>query len=1281
MPAAVSPSSPRPADTTFDRSLCLPVATLTPTPTARQSHVEARVALVWPYSNSTATFALLLVDHASRGQVKVVFRNGSAKQVANTKVGIGDIVYLALLGCEWKETVDRISTPGKRLEWDLHYRSRLILQVHPHGQKPVLIDYAAPESDPADDDTESALRSTSLNIQPPSNAFVQQKQSTIQVPYLTPVRSARTSREGTFFDSSIVSLTDDDGYIAGRGRKRTKFARHSGTWNLIDNEEEPAPESVPPQSTEDHENILDLTNATEPAAAATPRAQLRPDDERTNEPDSTLITTNDGQDPLNGGSQSPLTTPPAPSRVEATLNNGLIEGNFDPGLEQNLFDPSTIKPGGNDEDNGTQVMGPPSTPFRQLRLPQFAEMETSISTEGDVERAITPRILPLASPGLPLVSPLIQRSGVEVGYFPTYKDGLSELADNGENDPNGLATDSLLELPETGSTTSDDSLIVIEERSSQAWEPVEEQQRDPHFVEHNAVSFDGILQTSGAQETTQTEPSSLSDQWLSTLEASIAQELSNDAQSPTIDIEIDHAFSSTEVSLGPLHHVPGGSTLNRYSTGPSVMETEDLYGAPEDEVAQISRTPGQIPETENDKVAQLEHNFSEVLPSDQQADIIPVDLVGQILHSPLVLETQGYEHFPLASQDRDERRGLPDSLDGNIDSLESLDEDHIRTETHAETTALGQINVSGIENTDEVTSRAVETGELVTESLSTTALISEDLSPIPTEIGSQAAPSSAQVPLNQSQVGADNTQLPTPDQTQEETPYSAHEREHDHEHVQFADQIAPPSPQPTQKLHTIFDSENEPDKAQPPKSPSETHQHALQAKGTGVAPPRSSQRLSSRNADMLKSISSPYFTPRRSARFSTSPTREENIPLSSPQDSTFLSSPHQRTEKHQEEHRGEKSHLRHSPPLPARESLTARENGLLTPLGYYARLSSLHQYFGQLLDVIAVCSTSSTKAERAKAGPKDYHTSMHLVDPTCDTDHTLGVLTQVFRPVKKALPVAQAGDIVILHNFKVHTVGRRFALLSSESSSWSVITFTTNSDDFNVVTSGPPLEQGSAEADYALSLSHWWDNKHDTTALNETVEVMNDGRSAREPSDGPATRTRFRVKSSPIQSSQPFQSRGREETPLKENTEMQGDQRSNSDAEDGLGAGQLGGFAVSPSQPQKSLPGARRRRANMTDNISNEADKGQVLEDSDLDNPPSPLADRNERRGSTTSTAPSTITQTQGREFTPRRSARIGRSPSIVHELRDGTKYVDNTSGDGDSLIHELRDGVTYIDE
>lgn len=943
-----------------------------------------------------------------------------------------------------------------------------------------------------------------------------------------------------------------------------------------------------------------------------------------------------------------------------------------------MFVPSTIKPGGNDEENGTQVMGPPSTPFRQLRLPQLTEMETSITTEGDVERAITPRILPLASPGLPLVSPLIQRSGVEVGYFPTYKDGLSELDANGENGPDEPATDHLLELPETASTTSDESLIVVEERSSEAWEPVEWQQSDPHIVEHNAVSFDGILQTGGAQETTQTEPSSLSDQWLSTLEASIAQELSNDAQSPTITIELEHAFSSNEVSFGSLHNVPAGSKLNRYGTGPSVMETEDLYGAPEDEVAQISRTPGQILETENDNVTQLEHNPSEALPSDQQANIIPVDLVEQFLHSPLVMETQEYEQFPLAPQDRDERRDLPDSLDSNIDSGESLDEDHMRTETQAETTALGQIIVSDIEHTDEVTSRAVEAGGPVPESLSTTALIGED--PIPTGNGQQTAPSLAQLPLYQSQVGADNTQLPTPDQTQKETSYPEHEREHDHEHVQSADQVAPPSPQLTQKLHTVFDSGNDPDKAQPPESSSETLQHAVQYEGTGVAPPRSSQRLSSKNADMLKSISSPYFTPRRSARFSTSPTREENIPLSGPHDSTFLSSPHQRTEKHREEHRGEKPHLRHSPHLPAQESLTARENGLLTPLGYYARLSSLHQYFGQLVDVIAVCSTSSTKAERAKAGPKDYHTSMHLVDPTCDTDRTPSVLTQVFRPVKKALPVARAGDIVILHNLKVHTIGRRFALLSSDSSSWSVITFTTNSDDFDVVTSGPPLEQGSAEADYALSLSHWWHNKHDTTAVDETEEVTNDSRSARESSDGPATRTRLRFKSSPIQSSQPFQSRGRQESPLKETTEMQGDQRSNSDAE-GLGAGQLRGVTASPSQPQKSLPGARRRRANMTDNISNEGDKGQVLEDSDLDNPPSPVADRNERRGSTISTAPSTITQTQGREFTPRRSARIGRSPSIVHELRDGTKYVDNTSGDGDSLIHELRDGVTYVDE
>lgn len=39
------------------------------------------------------------------------------------------------------------------------------------------------------------------------------------------------------------------------------------------------------------------------------------------------------------------------------------------------------------------------------------------------------------------------------------------------------------------------------------------------------------------------------------------------------------------------------------------------------------------------------------------------------------------------------------------------------------------------------------------------------------------------------------------------------------------------------------------------------------------------------------------------------------------------------------------------------------------------------------------------------------------------------------------------------------------------------------------------------------------------------------------------------------------------------------------------------------------------------------------------------------------------------------------RGPSLVHELRDGTKYVDDGREHTGGVVHELRDGTNYVDE
>lgn len=98
------------------------------------THVNAIVALVWPYSSSSRSLSLLLADpdvrlRKTKGQVKVTFGGSNAKAVARTHVGIGDTVLLSLDGAQWANSTEDVATPGKKITWDLVYHGRLAIQV------------------------------------------------------------------------------------------------------------------------------------------------------------------------------------------------------------------------------------------------------------------------------------------------------------------------------------------------------------------------------------------------------------------------------------------------------------------------------------------------------------------------------------------------------------------------------------------------------------------------------------------------------------------------------------------------------------------------------------------------------------------------------------------------------------------------------------------------------------------------------------------------------------------------------------------------------------------------------------------------------------------------------------------------------------------------------------------------------------------------------------------------------------------------------------------------
>lgn len=119
-------------------------------PNREPNAIRAVVTLIWPFSSRTSSLSLLLAEHdarlrGSRGQVRVTFQNGAARALAKEHVQIGDEILLSLSGCIFNksvhspvgdqnesmsfETVGGVRTPGKCVNWDLLYGSRLSAKV------------------------------------------------------------------------------------------------------------------------------------------------------------------------------------------------------------------------------------------------------------------------------------------------------------------------------------------------------------------------------------------------------------------------------------------------------------------------------------------------------------------------------------------------------------------------------------------------------------------------------------------------------------------------------------------------------------------------------------------------------------------------------------------------------------------------------------------------------------------------------------------------------------------------------------------------------------------------------------------------------------------------------------------------------------------------------------------------------------------------------------------------------------------------------------------------
>jgi hypothetical protein len=204
--------------------------------------------------------------------------------------------------------------------------------------------------------------------------------------------------------------------------------------------------------------------------------------------------------------------------------------------------------------------------------------------------------------------------------------------------------------------------------------------------------------------------------------------------------------------------------------------------------------------------------------------------------------------------------------------------------------------------------------------------------------------------------------------------------------------------------------------------------------------------------------------------------------------------------------------------------------GTSTSLSYFTPLAGLHQHLNQqssLIDIVAVCTTATKTAERAKSGPKDYYTSFRVVDQplheyntasqeTTEGESVKDVKVEVFRPFRQSLPKASPGDVVLLRGFVVRSRNHKNYLLSTAASGWCVWRYgelaasldyegqeeeddrpiwarkgtsqRVGEDGVREEVTGPPVEIGDEEREKGAMVKKWWETLQEEKKTEEKEE-------------------------------------------------------------------------------------------------------------------------------------------------------------------------------------------------
>ncbi|KAL9060965.1 MAG: hypothetical protein Q9162_000409 [Coniocarpon cinnabarinum] len=334
------------------------------------SQIHAILTLVWPYSSATRETSLLLAEpdfrlRRNKGQVRVHFLGPSAKYIASSGIGVGDRIELSLEGATWHVPKEAVATPGRSLEGELVYKDRVVLRVERDGQVICQVDINERTSlSPT-----SRQSSSPVDTPAPLPKSSQTKSLEGNLTWSSPIVIRSSQSGNAFFRAPYGDFAEEDGYIPGRGRKRTLFGRRSGEWRYSGEDISITP--VESGNRNDDEASL---------ASIAPSSPLNIG--RDTEHQATTIAVDDEHN-----SESARRAPSVSAQVELQVNGALSHA--DVTAEHEARDP----PASSNVEVDARNMCTPS--------PNSRQSASSLPTT-----PLSPRLLPVESFGLPLVSPI-----------------------------------------------------------------------------------------------------------------------------------------------------------------------------------------------------------------------------------------------------------------------------------------------------------------------------------------------------------------------------------------------------------------------------------------------------------------------------------------------------------------------------------------------------------------------------------------------------------------------------------------------------------------------------------------------------------------------------------------------------------------------------------------------------------------------------------------------------------------------------------------------------------